>query len=983
MYRIETGDSYSHCDFAIFDGSYPILVSLVDVEIRNRKTFADIVMGKRWVFENLKTGQKDTHYYQEGTRFKFKHSKCVTPNGVKTHSILKTSWMGEVCINWDDKSDCDVLARFIQNNLSVPVTSDLVARVIEHQENRRGLSPCIKKLSIFCNNPNFEHVRGFSVDKYRLLAILSEIETGLPDTEFDWDSIETTEDYLLRFIDPIKDSLNDRISVLYNPDNINQGMFKGIQPLNGQIPLIQSAIEVLKNNEKYVYIGAEMGTGKAQPLDAKLLTPNGWVTMGEAYVGMPIIGSDGKTHKVTGVFPQGIKPAYRVSFQDGSSTECCDEHLWNVKDKQDRHFRTLSLRKILNQGIKNAKGERIFSIPSLNFRDTKFIDSVEYVGDKKQQCISVSAPDRLYVTDDYILTHNTIVGIKTNDCNLEGKNYATLAVVPAITLTQWRDEIRACLGDSVDVHIIRKTTEFISLYNEKKTYDKPTYFLVSKETFKLDSVKVPGIVERTTDVTLENEYGATRVVRTSLACCPDCGVALQNVRAKELTYLTPADFGRKPKLSTYKCFNCDSVLWQASYNKTRKASLMRFIKTKNIQFDSLILDEAHESNNAGSLIGTATRTLLSRSKNVILLSGTTNNGYASSMYNLMMGLNPRKLIEDGCGDAKTFIETYGTMVATETSRDEVFKICGKTNFKDSDFREIEGINPIFFTKYLASNYVFAELADLGESLPNLLETYVPIEHDPMMAASERSLREQFKDANRFGYKMYDNTIVRHYTNNPYNWDAIPVMFGDIVTHVQPRNMSPTLKKDEKLVEIVKTEHAEGRKSWVYVDFSGPSNSGQYQIGENIPDRLKRLFEAEGLRCFILNPNVPPIKRKETIDKNKDKYDVFISNPVLTRVGVNMQFCPTYIFYIPSYMVNTVTQASRRGYRVNSKYENRIYHLYYRNSIESEIMERYQLKMVESKAIEAKFNFQVNIARTASAMSKRIFDSLSKEPQLAQ
>ena len=38
----------------------------------------------------------------------------------------------------------------------------------------------------------------------------------------------------------------------------------------------------------------------------------------------------------------------------------------------------------------------------------RFIKNIEPVGVEETQCISVAAPDALYVTDDFILTHNTL-----------------------------------------------------------------------------------------------------------------------------------------------------------------------------------------------------------------------------------------------------------------------------------------------------------------------------------------------------------------------------------------------------------------------------------------------------------------------------------------------------------------------------------------------------------------------------------------------
>lgn len=78
------------------------------------------------------------------------------------------------------------------------------------------------------------------------------------------------------------------------------------------------------------------GTGKEQPLSSKILTPNGWITMGDVKVGTKVIGADGKSCNVTGVYPKGIKDVYRVSFDDGSYVDCGLEHLWEVKTRTDR-----------------------------------------------------------------------------------------------------------------------------------------------------------------------------------------------------------------------------------------------------------------------------------------------------------------------------------------------------------------------------------------------------------------------------------------------------------------------------------------------------------------------------------------------------------------------------------------------------------------------------------------------------------------------
>ena len=73
-----------------------------------------------------------------------------------------------------------------------------------------------------------------------------------------------------------------------------------------------------------------------QPLTAKILTPNGWTTMGELQIGSRIITRDGSSANVIGIFPKGVKQVYKITTTDGSSTECCKDHLWFTKTAEDR-----------------------------------------------------------------------------------------------------------------------------------------------------------------------------------------------------------------------------------------------------------------------------------------------------------------------------------------------------------------------------------------------------------------------------------------------------------------------------------------------------------------------------------------------------------------------------------------------------------------------------------------------------------------------
>jgi phosphate starvation-inducible protein PhoH and related proteins len=76
--------------------------------------------------------------------------------------------------------------------------------------------------------------------------------------------------------------------------------------------------------------------GRAQPVSRGVLTPNGFRPIGSLRIGDLVTGSDGRPTPVIGVYPQGIKPVFRVRTQDGGSTLCCGEHLWHVFSPEDR-----------------------------------------------------------------------------------------------------------------------------------------------------------------------------------------------------------------------------------------------------------------------------------------------------------------------------------------------------------------------------------------------------------------------------------------------------------------------------------------------------------------------------------------------------------------------------------------------------------------------------------------------------------------------
>jgi hypothetical protein len=129
----------------------------------------------------------------------------------------------------------------------------------------------------------------------------------------------------------------------------------------------QIVAAMFMNVTRNTLISHEMGLGKANPVDSMLLTSNGWIRMGDVKVGDFVIGSDGRPKRVLKVFPQGIKDIYEVCFNDGTSAQSCDEHLWNVntyiRNWRKNPYQTKTLRQIINEGLKFKNGNTKYYIP--------------------------------------------------------------------------------------------------------------------------------------------------------------------------------------------------------------------------------------------------------------------------------------------------------------------------------------------------------------------------------------------------------------------------------------------------------------------------------------------------------------------------------------------------------------------------------------------------------------------------------------------
>lgn len=149
------------------------------------------------------------------------------------------------------------------------------------------------------------------------------------------------------------------------PQNEGMGVFK-LRPY--QREAINLTFDAWQKYRTVLMVMAT-GLGKAQPLSEPVLTPTGWVEMGDISPGDFVITQSGFRTKVKAIFPQGKKLVYRIRFSDGTETRCCSDHLWNVQTKSQKHrtgkYETKKTEDLIGD-LRDGSGDSKWFIPLTN-----------------------------------------------------------------------------------------------------------------------------------------------------------------------------------------------------------------------------------------------------------------------------------------------------------------------------------------------------------------------------------------------------------------------------------------------------------------------------------------------------------------------------------------------------------------------------------------------------------------------------------------
>ena len=231
------------------------------------------------------------------------------------------------------------------------------------------------------------------------------------------------------------------------------------------------AIEKLLANDKFI-LADDMGLGKALESNTKIYTPSGTKKIGDLTVGEKVIGSDGNSYNVIGVYPQGIKDLYRVTFNDGYSILCCDEHIWSVSTSANGNNsnlrKTLTIDLTLKQLI-----DKDLQIKRIEGKNNKLQPTyyISKTGQPKWQ-IPIVKPINFNNTNKLPI-NPYLLGLLIGDGGISGKSIRFSSIDDEIINTIKKIipedlEITKVKGDNCDYSIVTKIGRKNSLTNNLK-----------------------------------------------------------------------------------------------------------------------------------------------------------------------------------------------------------------------------------------------------------------------------------------------------------------------------------------------------------------------------------------------------------------------------------------------------------------------------------------------------------------------------------
>jgi len=385
----------------------------------------------------------------------------------------------------------------------------------------------------------------------------------------------------------------------------------------------------------------------------------------------------------------------------------------------------------------------------------------------------------------------------------------------------------------------------------------------------------------------------------------------------------------------------------------RRYALSTYIKNKmRGKIDGLIIDELHDyNNNSGQ--GDAMGELFQVAKKVIGMTATLINGYSSGVFHLLYRIAPHLMLCDNKSYDKPldFNDEYGVTESVYEIDAPDYNANRRTVKRKLRERQLPGVSPLVYTRFLMENAAFLSLNDMGKDLPEYEEIPImlPMKKDVFdeYKRIEKLFIEIFKNDRKIAKKVlstYLNLLIV-YPDQPYGHDPVkhPITGNNLIIPNDTSSENEQHEKDTRVIDIVERKVQAGERVLIYTSW----------VRIDTQTKMTKLLQEKGYRVATLTAATAPQKREAWVEKQvHNGIQVLICNPSLVQTGLDLNDFTTIIYYNVSYKLFTLRQSSRRSWRINQRAPRvEVYFIFYANSMQQRAIRLMASKLAVAGVIE--------------------------------
>ena len=568
---------------------------------------------------------------------------------------------------------------------------------------------------------------------------------------------------------------------------------------------------------------------------------------------------------------------------------------------------------------------------------------------------------------------------------------------PGMIKEKWVREIEETLPNTKG-YIVHNISELKEAYNTYKNGKESVYTIISKETARDGYMKKPAV--------------KWNPIKKGFVC-PECGEIIEMELSDDGSkYLVTADqsFFKKETEENHKCSECSTILWTAvnpedrkrSHNNWVKISEYGYIYRDKIQevisnnyedeklidkleeiamfneiyipiksayrkyglstyikkkmkgcYDYFCLDELHlYKGDTGQ--GNAMAEIVKSSRKVIGMTATLINGYSQGIFYLLYRCFPNLMIQDNkeYTNSRSFNQEYGVIEETYELKNSTYNTASRARRKKKRERQLPGVSPIVFTRFLLENAVFLSLNDMTSEMPEYEEIPILLDMNDEVEAEYKNIESTLKSILQSERKISKRILSTYldilsiYPDQPYGHKPI-LSPEDGTILVEPGDVGDSSciwAKDEKVMELVEQKIKNKEKVLIYTNW----------VKTDTQDKLKRLLTQKGYHTEILRAETVSIEKREqwVMDSVKRGTNVLITNPALVETGLDLNDFTTIIYYNVGYNLFNFRQSSRRSWRINQTAPRvEVYIMCYKGTMQERAISLMANKLTVAQTIE--------------------------------